>query len=248
MSREVLGIRVAFLVTVPGSGGAEETPCVPWVQLLLLGSLVPTSLAAGAHEPRRADAFTNVVMADAAVQTVGTVLLTGRSPFLCRAGCRESGGDTGLHWAGVRVQLPVPASWGARSLLTSHDQAVEGTPERAVPHERGTVDPIFTHADVGECQGDEVTPHLTSVCGLVVGACKGTEGDSGSPCALRASTRHRLGAASAPCLLSEPLAISFPHDVCLLPLENPGREGGHLGDIHRLCDLHWEEVGCRRGG
>lgn len=247
MSREILEIHVAFLVTVPGSGGAEGTPRVPWAQLLLLGRAVPTSLAAGAHEPRRADAFTNVVMADTAVQTVRTVLLTGRSPFLRRAGCRESGGDTGLHSAGVGLRLLVIASWGAVSLLTSHDQAVEGTPERAVTHECGTVDPIFTHADVGECQGDEVTPHLTPVCGLVVGACKGAEGDSGSPCAPRASTRHWLGAASAPHLLSGPLAISFPHNVRLLPLEDPGREGGHLGDIHRLCDLHWEEVGCRGG-
>uniref|UniRef100_A0A8C3N0K2 Uncharacterized protein n=1 Tax=Geospiza parvula TaxID=87175 RepID=A0A8C3N0K2_GEOPR len=96
----------------------------------------PTSLTAGAHEAWRADAFTNVVVADAAVQTVGTVLVTGWSPFLRRAGCRESreGQSATCHRAGYGC----PQSQAARALLTSHDEAVEGTPQRAVPHERGT--------------------------------------------------------------------------------------------------------------
>lgn len=57
---------------------------------------------------------------------------------------------------------------GARALLTSDDQAVEGTPQRAVPHECGAVDTVFAHTDVGESQGDEITSHLTPVRGLVV--------------------------------------------------------------------------------
>lgn len=65
--------------------------------------------------------------------------------------------------------------------LTSHDQPVEGTPQRAVPHERGAVDAVFAHADVGEGQGEEVAPHLAPVRGLVVGTCEGTEGDPGTP-------------------------------------------------------------------
>lgn len=55
----------------------------------------------------------------------------------------------------------------------------------------------------------------------------------------------------APCGSSPaagPLAISFPHNVCLLPLEDPGREGGRLGDVHGLRGPHWEEVGCGGGG
>lgn len=70
-----------------------------WPQLSLLDSPAPTSLTAGAHEARRTDTFTNMVMADAAVQTVGTVLLAGRSPFLCGTGCRESGRGSGWHQA-----------------------------------------------------------------------------------------------------------------------------------------------------
>lgn len=65
--------------------------------------------------------------------------------------------------------------------LTSHDQPVEGTPQRAVPHERGAVDAVFAHADVGKGQGEEVAPHLAPVRGLVVGTCEGTEGDPGTP-------------------------------------------------------------------
>lgn len=64
----------------------------------------------------------------------------------------------------------------------------------------------------------------------------------------RASARHQLGAAPNLCRLLELLAVSFPHNICLLPLEDPGREGGRLGNIHRLCGLHWEEVGCRGEG
>lgn len=80
----------------------------------------PTSLAAGAHEPRRADAFTNVVVADAAVQTVGTVLLTRGSPFLRGAGCEDSGGSPGWHQAGGRgmATCPCPKDPGPHSPLT----------------------------------------------------------------------------------------------------------------------------------
>lgn len=67
-------------------------------------------------------------------------------------------------------------------------------------------------------------------------------------CVPRASARHQLGAAPALCLLLELLAVSFPHNICLLPLEDPGREGGCLGHVHRLRGLHWEEVGCGGGG
>lgn len=70
----------------------------------------------------------------------------------------------------------VPSPRASRALLTSHNEAVEGTPQRAVPHERGTVDTVFADTDTGECQGDVVILHLPPVRGLVVGACKGTEG------------------------------------------------------------------------
>lgn len=60
----------------------------------------------------------------------------------------------------------------------------------------------------------------------------------------RAGAGHWVVAA----LLVKPLAISFPHDIHLLPPEDPGGEGGRLADIHRLRGLHWEEVGCQREG
>lgn len=101
--------------------------------------------------------------------------------FFAGQAAERAEGAQGRTRPGASVWLPVPASWGAGSPLTSHDQAVEGAPQRAVPHERGTVDPIFAHADVGECQGDKVAPHLAPVRGLVVGACKGAEGDLGPP-------------------------------------------------------------------
>lgn len=84
------------------------------------GQVEPTSLTAGAHEPWRADAFANVVVADAAVQTVGTVLLTGWSPLLRRAGCRESrGGQSATcHKAGYSWQSPAPRQPGPCSPLT----------------------------------------------------------------------------------------------------------------------------------
>lgn len=73
-----------------------------------------------------------------------------------------------LGWA-------VPSPQAVRVLLTSHDEAVEGTPQRTVPHECGTIDTVFTDTDTGECQDDVVILHFAPVRGLVVGACKGTE-------------------------------------------------------------------------
>jgi len=109
-----------ILAVVPGSGGAVGPPCMPRAQLRLLGSPAPTSLAAGAHEPRRADAFANMVVADAAVQAVGTVLLAGRSPFPGRAGCGESGGaQAGTRLgAGYGCRSPCPREPGPRSPRT----------------------------------------------------------------------------------------------------------------------------------
>lgn len=116
--------------------------------------------------------------------------------FFAGQAAERAEGVQGRTRPGASVWLPIPASWGAGSPLTSHDQAVEGAPQRAVPHERGTVDPIFAHADVGECQGDKVTPHLAPVRGLVVGACKGAEGDLGPPCAPQ--DWHQAPARSSP--------------------------------------------------
>lgn len=74
-----------------------------------------------------------------------------------------------LGWA-------VPTPQADRALLTSDNEAVEGTPQRTVPHECGTVDTVFTDTDTGECQDNVVILHLTPVRGLVVGACKGSKG------------------------------------------------------------------------
>lgn len=171
---EALGTNMAFLHTVLRSRGARDSPTYALGTAPSAGQAQPTSLTASAHEPWRADAFTNVVVADAAVETVRTVLVTGWSPFLRRAGCRESreGQSATCHRAGYGCPQPQ----AARALLTSHDEAVEGTPQRAVPHERGTVDTVFIDTDIGECQDNVVILHLTPVCGLVVGAWKGTEG------------------------------------------------------------------------
>lgn len=109
-------MNMTFLDTVLRSRGARAlTGALCTVPSA--GQLEPTSLTAGAHEPWRADAFANLVVADATVQTVGTVFFTGWSPFLRRAGCRESrGGQSATcHRAGYGCPQS-PGSQGSSPL------------------------------------------------------------------------------------------------------------------------------------
>lgn len=98
-------MQAQFLAMVPRSGGAAGNPLGTAHPCRAEAAGRPTSLTAGAREAGRTDAFTNVVVADAPVQAVGTVFLAGRSPLLCGTRCGESRGAVGWHWS-IRATCP----------------------------------------------------------------------------------------------------------------------------------------------